>query len=148
MDHKLKKLAAYYKPYLGLFWADMFFAMLGAAVTLVIPLLVRYITGTVVELPVQEATKIIIRIGIVMVAMVALECFCNYFITYYGHVMGAKIEHDMRNEIFGHYQKLSFAFYDNQKVGHLLSRITSDLFDISELCRCLWNLSHGSASHP
>lgn len=133
MDHKLKKLAAYYKPYLGLFWADMFFAMLGAAVTLVIPLLVRYITGTVVELPVQEATKIIIRIGIVMVAMVALECFCNYFITYYGHVMGAKIEHDMRNEIFGHYQKLSFAFYDNQKVGHLLSRITSDLFDITEL---------------
>lgn len=133
MDHKLKKLAAYYKPYMGLFWADMFFAMLGAAVTLVIPLLVRYITGTVVELPVQEATKIIIRIGIVMVAMVALECFCNYFITYHGHVMGAKIEHDMRNEIFGHYQKLSFAFYDNQKVGHLLSRITSDLFDITEL---------------
>ena len=50
-----------------------------------------------------------------------------------GHVMGARIEHDMRNEIFGHYQKLSFAFFDNQKVGHLLSRITSDLFDISEL---------------
>lgn len=68
-----------------------------------------------------------------MIAMVALECFCNFFITYYGHVMGAKIEHDMRNEIFGHYQKLSFAFYDNQKVGHLLSRITSDLFDITEL---------------
>ena len=57
----------------------------------------------------------------------------RYFITYYGHMMGAYIEHDMRNEIFSHYQKLSFAFYDNQKVGQLLSRITSDLFDITEL---------------
>lgn len=68
-----------------------------------------------------------------MVAMVALECFCNFYIAYYGHIMGAKIEHDMRNEIFEHYQKLSFTFFDNQKVGQLLSRITSDLFDISEL---------------
>lgn len=133
MDHKLKKLAAYYKPYRGLFWADMFFAMLGAAITLIIPLMVRYITGTVVEMPLSESTKIIVQLGIVMVAMVALEGFCNFFITYYGHLMGAKIEHDMRNEIFAHYQKLSFAFYDNQKVGHLLSRITSDLFDITEL---------------
>lgn len=133
MDHKLKKLAAYYKPYRGLFWADMFFAMLGAAITLIIPLMVRYITGTVVEMPLAESTKIIVQLGIVMVAMVALEGFCNFFITYYGHLMGAKIEHDMRNEIFAHYQKLSFAFYDNQKVGHLLSRITSDLFDITEL---------------
>ena len=133
MDNKLKRLAAYYKPYMGLFWSDMFFAMLGAAVTLIIPLLVRYITGTVVELPIEESTKIIIKIGIIMIAMVALECFCNFYIAYFGHVMGAKIEHDMRNEIFGNYQKLSFAFYDNQKVGHLLSRITSDLFDITEL---------------
>ncbi|MDY4670318.1 MAG: ABC transporter ATP-binding protein [Oliverpabstia sp.] len=133
MNHKLKKLAAYYKPYKGLFWADMFFAMLGAAITLIIPLMVRYITGTVVELPLEQSTKMIIQLGVVMIAMVALEGFCNFFITYYGHLMGAKIEHDMRNEIFGHYQKLSFAFYDNQKVGHLLSRITSDLFDITEL---------------
>ncbi len=133
MNHKLKKLASYYKPYKGLFWADMFFAMLGAAITLIIPLMVRYITGTVVELPLEQSTKMIIQLGVVMIAMVALEGFCNFFITYYGHLMGAKIEHDMRNEIFGHYQKLSFAFYDNQKVGHLLSRITSDLFDITEL---------------
>ena len=78
MDNKLKRLAAYYKPYMGLFWSDMFFAMLGAAVTLIIPLLVRYITGTVVELPIEESTKIIIKIGIIMIAMVALECFCNF----------------------------------------------------------------------
>ena len=133
MENKTKKLSAYYKPYKGLFLADMFFAMLGAAITLVIPLMVRYITGTVVELPIETASSTIIRLGIFMVLLVIVEGYCNYFIGYYGHVMGAKIEHDMRNEIFGHYQKLSFAFFDNQKVGHLLSRITSDLFDITEL---------------
>lgn len=68
-----------------------------------------------------------------MVALVLLEIFCNFYIAYFGHIMGAKMEADMRRDIFGHYQKLTFAFYDNQKVGHLLSRITSDLFDISEL---------------
>lgn len=133
MENKKKKLSAYYKPYKGLFLADMMFAMIGAAITLVIPLLVRYITGTVVLLPIEEASSTIIRLGIFMVLLVIVEGYCNYFIGYYGHVMGAKIEHDMRNEIFGHYQKLSFAFFDNQKVGHLLSRITSDLFDITEL---------------
>ena len=111
----------------------MVFAILGAAVTLAIPLIVRYITTTVVLLPGEEALQIILRLGAAMVAMVALECFCNFYIAYYGHIMGAKIEHDMRNEIFEHYQKLSFTFFDNQKVGQLLSRITSDLFDISEL---------------
>lgn len=102
-------------------------------ITLVIPLIVRYITSTVVEKPLEQATGEIIRLGILMIAMVLVEMYCNFYIAYYGHVMGARIEHDMRNEIFGHYQKLSFAFFDNQKVGHLLSRITSDLFDISEL---------------
>lgn len=133
MENKKKKLSAYYKPYKGLFLADMVFAMIGAAITLVIPLMVRYITGTVVLLPIEEASSTIIRLGIFMVLLVIVEGYCNYFIGYYGHVMGAKIEHDMRNEIFAHYQKLSFAFFDNQKVGHLLSRITSDLFDITEL---------------
>ena len=68
-----------------------------------------------------------------MLVMVAVEAVSNYYITYFGHMMGARIERDMRDEIFGHYQKLSFTFYDNQKVGHLLSRVTSDLFDITEL---------------
>lgn len=68
-----------------------------------------------------------------MVVLVGISCYCNYFISNYGHVMGAKIEYDMRAEIFAHFQKLSFAFYDNQKVGALMSRITTDLFDITEL---------------
>ncbi|MDD7738577.1 MAG: ABC transporter ATP-binding protein [Fusicatenibacter sp.] len=130
---KIRLLMRYYKPYKGLFFSDMFFAIIGAAITLVLPLIVRYITGTVVLKPLGEATGEIFRLGVLMIALVALEMGCNFYIAYFGHMMGAKIEHDMRNEIFGHYQKLSFAFFDNQKVGHLLSRITSDLFDISEL---------------
>lgn len=133
MKDKLMKLIGYYKPYKHMFFADMFFAMLGAAITLTLPLIVRYITGTVVEQPMEIASQTIIKLGIVMIVMVLVETGCNWYITYYGHVMGARMEHDMRNEIFGHYQKLSFTFFDNQKVGHLLSRVTSDLFDITEL---------------
>jgi len=133
MEHKWKRLIGYYKPYRKLFFTDLFFAILGAAVTLVIPLIVRYITTNVIILPGNEAFQSILRLGVLMVGLVAVECFCNFYIAYFGHLMGANIEHDMRNEIFGHYQRLSFAFYDNQKVGQLLSRITSDLFDISEL---------------
>lgn len=131
--HKWKKLVRYYKPYLGLFLSDMLFAILGAGVTLVIPLIVRYITGNVIFLPAGEVLPAILKLAALMLALVLLECFCNFYISYYGHIMGASIERDMRNEIFRHYQKLSFTFYDNQKVGQLLSRITSDLFDISEL---------------
>ncbi|MCI7813818.1 MAG: ABC transporter ATP-binding protein [Lachnospiraceae bacterium] len=133
MEHKWKKLIGYYKPYRRLFWTDMFFALTGAAVTLVIPLIVRYITNEVVYLEGSEPLRQIVRLGILMVGLVVLEFFCNFYITYCGHIMGAKMEHDMRNEIFEHYQKLSFTFYDDQKVGQLLSRVTSDLFDISEL---------------
>ena len=133
MEHKWKRLAGYYRPYRVLFFADLLFAVLGAGVSLGIPLIVRYITTNVIILPGNEALQIIAKLGAVMLAMVALECYCNFFIAYYGHIMGAKIEHDMRNEIFEHYQKLSFTFFDNQKVGQLLSRVTTDLFDISEL---------------
>ena len=133
MEQKLKKLASYYKPYLPLFLADMFFAILGAGVTLAIPLIVRYITNHVITMEAGAALERIAGLGVLMLGLVALECFCNYFISNYGHVMGAKIEYDMRAEIFGHYQKLSFSFFNNQKVGQLMSRITSDLFEISEL---------------
>lgn len=132
-QNKLKLLAGYYKPYKGLFLADLFFAVLGAAVTLVIPLLVRYVMNSVGEMSLSEAKIAILKIGLIMIGLILVQLGSRFFITYYGHMMGAYIEHDMRNEIFSHYQKLSFAFYDNQKVGHLLSRITNDLFDISEL---------------
>ncbi|MGN1167042.1 MAG: ABC transporter ATP-binding protein [Lachnospiraceae bacterium] len=133
MREKLKKLFAYYSPYKLLFYSDMFFAILGAAVTLVIPLIVRYITNEVVYFEAERAKHSIIVLGVALVSLIIIEVFCNFYIAYYGHIMGAKMEADMRRDIFGHYQKLTFAFFDNQKVGHLLSRITSDLFDISEL---------------
>ncbi len=129
----LQKLFLYYGPYKGLFIADLCFAVVGAAVTLVIPLIVRYITGTVIYYAPSEISAAVVRLAALMFGLVLLECGCNIFIAYYGHIMGAYIEADMREEIFGHYQKLSFTFYDNQKVGYLLSRVTSDLFDISEL---------------
>ncbi len=130
---KWGEFLSYYKPFRGIFAADMFFAFLGALTTLVIPLIVRYITGTVVYLPKGEILSKILFLGGVMIILVAVQCFSNYFIGNYGHVMGAKIEYNMRKEIFEHYQKLSFSFYDNQKVGQLMSRITNDLFDITEL---------------
>lgn len=133
MEHKWKKFISYYRPYKLLFFTDMFFAILGAAVTLIIPLIVRYITNQVVYLGVSEAFQIILKLGIIMVGLVALEFVCNFYIAYYGHIMGANMEYDMRSEIFEHYQKLSFTFYDNQKVGQLMSRVTNDLFEISEL---------------
>jgi len=131
--NKWKKLIGYYKPYKAIFFADMFFAFLGAAVSLIIPLIIRYITGNVVYEAGNTMLKhVFILVGI-MLLLVLIECYSNYFISYYGHMMGAKIEFGMRNEIFGHFQKLSFSYYDNQKVGQLMSRITNDLFEITEL---------------
>lgn len=133
MKKNLAKMASYYKPYLGVFFADLFFALLAAAVSLVVPLVVRYITGEVVYWESDQAFTAILRLGILLIVLILGQAFCNFFITNFGHVMGARIEYDMRAEIFSHYQKLSFAFFDNQKVGQLMSRITSDLFDITEL---------------
>lgn len=111
----------------------MFFACLGAAVTLIIPLIIRYITNDVIYRPANESLKIILSLTGIMAVLIILEFYCNYFIAYYGHIMGAKMEYNMRNEIFAHYQRLSFSFFDNQKVGQLMSRVTNDLFEISEL---------------
>ncbi len=127
----IKKFISYYKPHWKLFWADMFFATLGGGIALVIPLMVRFITGDVINRP--DALQWILIIAAAMVGLIALEAYCTYFTANYGHVMGAKMEYTMRAELFDHYQKLSFSFYDNQKVGHLMSRIGNDLFDIAEL---------------
>ena len=133
MNQNLKKMMGYYKPYLKIFWADMFFATLSAAVALTIPLVVRYVTSTLIYLPADEIIRQITYIGIGLVVLLAIDYYSRFFIGNYGHVMGAKMEYDMRAELFGHMQKLSFSFYDDAKVGQLMSRITSDLFDITEL---------------
>ena len=126
-------MISYYKPYLGTFFLDMFFAVLASAIALVIPLAVRNITSTIPDMTPEAGMQKILVIGGILIVLVIVQFFANYYISYYGHVMGAKMEYDMRAEIFSHYQKLSFSFYDDQKVGQLMSRITSDLFEITEL---------------
>ncbi len=133
MKQNLKRLIRYYKPYLSTFIIDMVLAIVSALVTLVIPLVVRYITSKVVYMDSDSALYTIIVITVLLFVLVLIQGGCNFYISNFGHVMGAKIEYDMRAEIFNHYQKLSYSFYDDQKVGQLLSRITSDLFDITEL---------------
>ena len=133
MRENLKKMFSYYKPYMNVFIADMFFAFGAAAVALSIPIIIRYITSTVLYYDDATAFRTIAELGVLMVVLVAVQCWCNFFISNYGHVMGARMEYDMRAEVFAHYQKLSFSFFDNQKVGQLMARITTDLFDISEL---------------
>lgn len=133
MSENLKKMISYYKPYLVIFWTDMFFAALSAAIALSLPLVVRYVTSTLIYMEPQVILSQAKWIAVLLLVMVAVDCYSKFFISNYGHVMGAKIEYDMRAEIFDHFQKLSFAFYDNQKVGQMMSRITTDLFDITEL---------------
>ena len=133
MKDNLKKMISYYHPYMRTFVIDMIFAFLSAAITLVLPLIIRYVTSEVIYMEKSEALHSVFLLGILMFAMLALYCYSNFYISNYGHVMGAKIEYDMRAEIFEHFQKLSFSYYDNQKTGELMSRITTDLFDITEL---------------
>lgn len=136
MDNKknnIKKMLSYYKPHMGMFCADMFFAALSAAIALTIPLIVRYVTSTLIYKDTQVIMGEITRIGLLLIALLAIDFGARFFIGYYGHVMGAEIEYSMRSEIFAHMQKLSFSFYDDAKVGQLMSRITTDLFEITEL---------------
>lgn len=132
MGKNLKKLISYYKPYIGTFLLDMFFAVVASAIALTVPLIVRYITSEVIYLE-TGARERIVHLGLILIGLVIIQFFSNYYITNVGHVMGAKMEYNMRAEIFSHLQKLSFSFYDDQKTGSLMSRITNDLFEITEL---------------
>ena len=129
----IKKMVSYYKPYKGTFFLDLFFAFLASIISLVIPLVVRYITTNVSSMDTETAVKQITILCSILFVLVIVQFASNYYVTNIGHVMGAKMEYNMRAEIFNHYQKLSFSFFDDQKVGQLMSRITSDLFEITEL---------------
>lgn len=133
MKKNLKKMISYYRPYVGIFCADMIFAMISASIALAIPLFVRYVTSRLIYKEPEQIVREILVIAVILFIMLAVDCYTRYFIGNYGHVMGARIEYDMRAEIFSHMQKLSFSFYDDAKVGQLMSRITTDLFDITEL---------------
>ena len=132
MKGRFRKFISYYKPYKKIFILDMVCAMLAAGVTLVFPMITRYITGVILVVEPIELGKIY-QLGLLMLVLVVIEFFCNFYVTYQGHVMGTYMEIDIRNELFEHYQKLSFSFYDEQKTGQLMSRITNDIFSLTEL---------------
>ncbi|WP_199613716.1 ABC transporter ATP-binding protein [Paenibacillus alkalitolerans] len=133
MNFRYKKFLSYYKPYLRLFCAVMACAVITSAITLMYPLLTRYITKNVLEQGIANALNQIYMTGALMLVLVIVQTACNFFVDYRGHAMGAMMERDMRKELFEHYQKLSFGFYDKQKTGKLMSRITNDLLSLSEL---------------
>jgi len=128
-----KKFLSYYKPYLGLLAADLVCAFIVSATTLILPLCARYITKDILEANAPNALGQIYTVGAVMLALVVIHALCNTFVDYRGHMMGTLMESDMRRDLLEHYQKLSFSFYDQQKTGQLMTRITNDLESISEL---------------
>ncbi|HEY1388735.1 MAG TPA: ABC transporter ATP-binding protein [Ktedonobacterales bacterium] len=128
-----KKFLSYYRPYLRLFFMDMACALIVSAITLLLPLCARYITKNVLEDEMPHALSQIALMGAVMLALVCLLTLCTMFIDFQGHMMGARMESDMRAELFEHLQKLSFSFYDEQRTGQLMTRITNDTFDLAEL---------------
>lgn len=132
MGTRALKFLSFYRPYLGLLSLDLFCAFIVSAITLVLPLCVRHITQNLLGADADPIGDIAIMAAL-MLALVGAHTLCSLFVDYQGHMMGAMIESDMRRELFAHYQKLSFSFYDEQKTGGLMSRITNDLFAISEL---------------
>jgi len=133
VNSRKSKFLSYYKPYLGLFCADMACAFLASAATLSIPLCVRYITTHLLQVGSADAPHQIYLMGALMLGLVAIFALCRVFTDYKGHIMGALMERDMRSELFSHYQKLSFKFYDDHKTGQLLTRISHDTFNLAEL---------------
>jgi ATP-binding cassette, subfamily B, bacterial len=133
VNSRSKKFLSYYKPYLGLFLTDMACAFIISAITLILPLCIRYLTKNVLAGNTPNMLNQIYMMGAFMVVLVAIHTVCNMFVDYQGHMMGALMESDMRRELFDHYHKLSFSFYDEQRTGQLMSRITNDLFWLSEL---------------
>jgi ATP-binding cassette, subfamily B, bacterial len=128
-----KKFFSYYKPYLGLFCADMACAFIVSAVTLLLPLCARYVTKNILEDGMPDALNHIYLMGALMLALIGIQTLCTLFIDFQGHMMGARMESDMRSELFDHYQKLSFRFYDEQTTGQLMTRITNDTLALAEL---------------
>jgi len=128
-----KKFLSYYKPYLGLFFADMACALLVSAITLLLPLCARYITKNILDGNMPDALNQIYLVGALMLALVGVQALCIMFIDFQGHMMGARMESDIRSELFEHYQKLAFRFYDEQTTGQLMTRITNDTFWLGEL---------------
>lgn len=129
-----KRFLAYYKPYRKIFWLDMFCALVIALCGVAFPIIIRYLTRSVFHM--QDTGAMLKELWIVaagMLLMYIIQALCQYYVTSWGHIMGAHIEYDMRRDLFGHMEKLSFSYFDRTSTGKMVSRILSDLFDITEL---------------
>ena len=128
----LKRFLPYYKKYKWIMIFDLFCAALTTVCELVLPLIVREFTGRATATPMSLTVSLVLKLGALYIVLRLIDTVANYYMASVGHVMGSRIETDMRSDLFGHLQKLSFSYYDNTKVGTLMSRITSDLFDVTE----------------
>ena len=132
---RLRKFLSYYQPHIPLLVADLACAILVAATALFLPISASYVTRQLNDLSdIPAVMGKIYVVGAIMLSLLVVQALSTIFVDYQGHMMGAKMERAMRRELFEHYQTLSFGFYDRQRVGQLMSRITNDLFDIGELC--------------
>ncbi len=128
----LRRFIPYYKPYIGTLILDMLCAVMTTVCELYLPIIVRDITDKGMKDVSLLTAESIIRVGLTYLVMRIIDTAANFYMSGVGHIMGTKMEKDMRRDFFSHLQKLSFSYYDETKVGQLMSRITSDLFDISE----------------
>lgn len=128
----LKRFLPYYKKYLGVLIFDLFCAALTTICALVLPMIVRSITNKGMYDIESLTLTYILRLGGLYAFLKVVDAAASFFMASIGHIMGAKIETDMRRDIFDHLQKLSFRYYDNTKIGQIMARITSDLFDVTE----------------
>lgn len=131
-SYLLKRFAPYFRKYKWVLLLDLFCAALTTVCELVLPLIVRYITDKGINDMAGLTMKVILYLGAIYLVLRIIDVAANYFMANVGHVMGARIETDMRKDLFSHLQDLSYSYYSNAKVGQLMARITSDLFDVTE----------------
>lgn len=129
----LKKFIKYYKPYKAVFFIDLLCATIISAIDLAFPQLLRTLTKTLFAGAPEKIISALIPITIGLLVAYIIQTACRYYVTYAGHMMGARMERDMRKELFDQYEKLSFSYYDQNNSGQMMSKLVSDLFDISEL---------------
>ncbi|RJF72482.1 ABC transporter ATP-binding protein [Deinococcus cavernae] len=133
MNSSLKAFLSYYCPYRRTLFLDLLCASVVAGILLIYPLCAGYVTRTVLDTPGPGAWGQLVRVGLFMLGLLAVQIAANTFVDYQGHMMGTFIERDMRRDLFAHLQKQSFGFFDSRRTGQLMSRVTNDLFDVGEL---------------
>ena len=130
--HTLKKFIQYYAPYKGVFFLDLICAAIISLVDLAFPQILRILTKTLFTQSSATILQALLPIGVGLLLLYLIQAGCKYYVSYQGHMMGARMERDMRQQLFDHYERLSFSYYDQNNSGQMMSKLVSDLFDISE----------------